>query len=244
MDLSEAVLQLFERHVTVRDFTADPIPQEHLEAIVRAGQRAPSGGSAQLGTFIRVTDPALRRRLAHLAADQQQIVDAAEFLVACVDTRRERRLIEHRGGEFGCAPFFCLFYGLVDVALQAANVATAAEAMGYGVCYIGALQNHLDVVARELELPAGVLPVFGMCLGVPAERPATKPRLPTRAMFMENRYVGPPPELLDECYRVMAATTRTGDWFLVLRRYFGRDGVGEAREVVLKRALRQQGFDE
>lgn len=242
MNFAQAVLQLFDRHVTVRRFTDDPIPPEHLQAIVRAGQRAPSGATAQLATFIRVTDRALRRRLAHLADDQQQVMDAAEFLVACVDTYRERRLIEHRGGQFGCAPTFCLFYGLVDVALQAANMATAAEAMGYGVCYVGAIQNNLDLVTRELELPQGVLPVFGLCFGVPAEQPATKPRLPTRAVLMENRYAEPTPELLDECYRVMAATTRSGDWFLVLRRYFAQGGVGEVRETVLRRALEQQGF--
>jgi hypothetical protein len=61
-------------------------------------------------------------------------------------------------------------------------------------------------------------------------------------MFMENRYTEPTAELLDECYRVMAATTRTGDWYLVLRRYFARGGIAEKREAVLQRALAQQGF--
>ncbi len=241
MDVSQAILQLFERHTTIRKYTDDPMPPEHLEAIVRAGQRAPSGATAQLATFIRVTDPDLRRRLADLSG-QEHIVDAAEFLVGCVDTRRERRLIEHRGDEFGCAPTFCLLYGIADVSLQAANMATAAEALGYGVCYIGAIQNNLDLVARELQLPTGVLPVFGICFGVPAEHPAPKPRIPTRAMLMENRYVEPTPALLDECYRVMAATTRSGDWFLVLRRYFSKGGISERREPVLRRALEQQGF--
>ena len=243
-EVAQAVLELFEQHRTIREFTGEPMPPDDLRALMAAAQRAPSGGTAQLGTFIRVTDPALRRRIAELAANQEQIVTASEFFVACVDGDRERRLIEYRGGRFAHAPWFVLFYGLVDVTLMANNMATAAEAMGYGVCYIGAVQNNLDTVARILELPRGVLPVFGLCIGVPAgPPPPKKPRIPPEAAFMENRYRPLTPELLEACYEAMASTTRTGDWYDVLKRYWAVGGHAERREGILRRTLAQQGFE-
>lgn len=244
LDLGQAVVELFERHRTIRVFTDERIPPNDLSALRRSAGRAPSGASVQLGTFIRITDPQLRQRLAQLANDQDQVRQAPEFFVACLDICRERQLIARRGGTCTQAPVFTLLYGLLDVTLMAANMATAAEALGYGVCFIGAIQNHLDEVARLLELPEGVLPVVGLCIGRPATPlPSTKPRLPRDTVFMENGYRSLSVDELDRCYADMAPTTRSGDWFRVLDRYWSPTGLAARREVVVRRALAQQGFE-
>jgi nitroreductase len=243
-DLGHAVLALFEQHRTIRDFTDESIAPEDLAALLASAQRAPSGASVQLGSFIRITDPQLRERVAQLANDQEQVRQAPEFFVACLDISRERQLIAHRGGSCTRAPVFTLLYGIIDATLMAANMATAAEALGYGVCFIGAIQDHLDEVAQLLDLPAGVLPVVGLCIGRPAAPlPSTKPRLPRDVVFMENRYRSLSEEELDQCLAAMAPTTRSGDWFRVLDRYWSPEGLAARREVIVRRALAQQGFE-
>ena len=178
-------LDLYTRRCTVRRYQSEPLAAGDLERIVEAAQRAPTGASGQIYSVVRITDRGLRERLATLSGDQQHIRDAAEFFIFCVDFDRPRRLIEHRGGNFALDPGVTVLYGTMDALLAAANLATAAEALGYGTCFIGAVLNHLDVVARDLRLPHGVLPVVGLTVGVPTaeHKPQRKPRLPPGLVF-------------------------------------------------------------
>jgi FMN reductase (NADPH) len=239
------VFDVFANHRTIRKFTGDPVPPEHLDAIIEAGRRAPTDASAQMGTFIRITNPDLRLRLSKLVGDQQHVVDGAEFFVVCLDVHRLRRLVEHRDGEYGMGPLISLLFGITDAILVAQNVVIAAEALGYATCYIGGVQNNADKIASELNLPPGVLPVVGLVLGVPApgetEGPK-RPRIPRRAVFMENSYREMSPDLLDACYQAMVAYHPSGDWYNVLKRYFTEEGSMLRREPVLRRALIQQGL--
>ena len=45
-------------------------------------------------------------------------------------------------------------------------MSAALEAMGYGICYVGALRNRLPDVDALLKLPPGVFPLFAMSVGV------------------------------------------------------------------------------
>ena len=76
----------------------------------------------------------------------------------------------------------------VDVALFAQNCAIAAESLGLGICYIGGIRNNPDKVRSLLDLPDQVYPVFGFCLGFPAQDPELKPRLPLSVVLKEDRY--------------------------------------------------------
>jgi FMN reductase (NADPH) len=60
--------------------------------------------------------------------------------------------------------------------------------MGYGICYIGGLRNEIGKVDGLLGLPEGVFPLFGLCVGVPAEEPSTRPRLAESSVLFEERY--------------------------------------------------------
>jgi hypothetical protein len=79
---------------------------------------------------------------------------------------------------------------VVDAALAAERMVCAAEAIGLGICYIGAIRNDPEFVSEALALPEGVFPVFGLCLGWP-EEPVTahiKPRLSQDAIWFREKY--------------------------------------------------------
>ena len=237
------ILEVFRQHRTVRHYLFEPLVPGHLDAIVEAGRRAPTDASGQMYAVLRITDRALRGRLAALCGRQPQILDAAEFLVVCLDVHRLRILLERRGGRRGIGPRTALIYGATDATMVAQNMVVAAEALGYGTCYIGALQEHTDDAARELALPEGVLPLYGLCIGVPdPERvpSAIRPRIPASLTFREDRYREPSPEELDAAFAAMSASR---DWYEDLARFFGEGGVMAAREAVMARAWRQQRLD-
>ncbi|GIS11339.1 MAG: hypothetical protein CM15mP115_04900 [Alphaproteobacteria bacterium] len=76
----------------------------------------------------------------------------------------------------------------MDAALYAQNLVIAAESAGLGICYIGALRNDPAKVTKLLDLPQQVYPVFGLCLGHPAQDPEVKPRLPVSVTLKTDSY--------------------------------------------------------
>jgi hypothetical protein len=181
--------------------------------------------------------------MATLCNNQQQIRDAAEFFMVCLDLFRLRRLIEHRAGTWGMEARIGLLYGACDATMVAQNMVVAAEALGYGTCYIGAVQNNTDVIARELALPPGVLPLYGLCIGVidPAQVPPLRPRIPRDLCFFDDRY---PEEFSgEELESAYAAMSVKRDWFESLSTYFAAGGTMARREPIMARAWRQQGLE-
>lgn len=192
-------------HRSIRHFETTPIPDNHVAEAVRCGQMASTSSAVQSYSVIRVTDPGKLDRLAELAGPQEKVRRCGAFFVLCADTRRHRVLCERAGRAYDNS-FENLLVAIVDVSLFAQNFSLAFESMGYGVCYIGGIRNDLGAVCEMLAVPQGVFPVYGLCVGVPAESPGVRPRLPGEAVLFENAY--PDDETLlggvhayDEIYR-------------------------------------------
>jgi nitroreductase len=181
-------IELLKRHRSIRQFTDDPIAPDLFRQLIVAGQAAASSSFLQGVSIIRVTDRQLRVSLAALANDQAYVETAAEFLVFCADLNRAAQCCARhdKSASTGFTEQFII--ATVDAALVAQNVCVAAESAGLGICYIGALRNQPDEVSRLLDLPDNVYPVFGLCLGWPAQIPEVKPRLPVEMVLHENRY--------------------------------------------------------
>ena len=181
-----ASLHAFGEHRSIRYFLPQPLAPGDLDLIVEAGRRAPTDAQGHMYTFVRITDATLRDKLATLCANQQHIREAAEFFVVCLDVHRLRLLVELRGGVWGMEARIVLLYGTSDATMVAQNMVVAAETLGYGTCYIGAVQNNTGRIAEELHLPPGVLPLYGLCIGVadPATAAAAAPAPPAAALLL------------------------------------------------------------
>ncbi|WP_018110720.1 nitroreductase family protein [Thermus igniterrae] len=239
MELTEVLA----RRRSTRRFKPLPIPEADLEKLLFALQRAPTDASAQLYSVIRVQDPTLRDQVARLSGDQEHIRQAAEFFVFLADVHRLERLLAHRGERMARWPRTALHFAILDAGIAASYLALTAEALGYGVCFIGGVLNGIEALIPLLELPPGVLPVVGLAVGVPDEEGPPRPRLPRRLVVHQDRYRPYREEDLEAGFQAMAPYSRVGDWGRVLRRYFAQGGTMEEREGPYGRAVSRQGFD-
>lgn len=239
---ADDVLALLGSHASCRDYKQDPLADGLLERMVHAAQQTSTDATGQLYSVIRLRDPELWDQVATLAGDQRHLRPAGEFLVVCLDVRRTRRLLAHRDENLGMETTVALLFGITDAALFAQSLAVAAEAHGLGICFIGGVQNGAAKIADLLELPDGVVPLWGLTIGVPERRNPPKPRLPTGMVLHEDRYHDATEQELDEAYGVMAAATRSGDWVHSLRKYFAVDGVMARREPDFRGLLERQGL--
>lgn len=182
---SQPALQTALAHRSIRKFTGEPVPPEMLEAVLKAGQAASSSSFLQPTHIIRVTDPELRKQLRAIGANQHYIETCAEFLVFCIDLAKHKKIAEAAQTDWT----EMLLVGAVDAGIMAQNVLLTAESLGLGGVYIGSLRDGIGATDEVLKLPEGVVPLFGMCLGFPAQDPIMRPRLPARLVVSENAYV-------------------------------------------------------
>lgn len=181
-------IELLKSHRSIRKFKADPIDQTTVETLVQAGQSAATSSFIQACTVIQVSQGARRDALAEMAGNQAYVSQAPVFLVFCADMKRHRLACDMHGAEMQSGYTEQFLTASLDCALFAQNVVVAAESLGLGSVYIGGLRNRIADVAELLELPELVYPVFGLCLGYPAQDPEVKPRLPLSVVLKQERY--------------------------------------------------------
>jgi FMN reductase (NADPH) len=172
----------------VRDYRPDPVPDELVEILVAAGQRSSTSSNLQTYSVVVVRDADRRARLAELCGRQRQIVQAPVFLAWCADLSRLDRVCQQRGYEQDADYLESFLVAAVDAALAMQNAALAAESLGLGMCYIGAIRNQPRAVIDLLGLPQRVFPVSGMTVGWPAAEPFLRPRLPLEAILHRETY--------------------------------------------------------
>jgi len=207
------VLRGLLAHRTVRAFLADALPAGTLETLVAAAQSAPSSSNLQLWSVIAVEDAGRKAVFAQVAGGQAHIEQAPLFLVWIADLSRADRVAAARGRKMeGCDYLESFVVAAIDAGLAAQNAAVAAESLGLGTCYVGALRNDPERVAAELGLPPRAMAVFGMCVGRedPARRSEIKPRLPQQAVVFRERYTPHPAEaeLIETYDATLAAFSR------------------------------------
>lgn len=238
-------VDLLLAHRSIRRFTDEALSEETVRTIVACGQAAASSSNVQATSVIRVRDDARRARLAELAGGQPYVASAPVFLVWCADLRRSAAACVREGGEFEAGMTEHFLIASVDVALAAQNACVAAESLGLGICYIGGLRNAIADVADMLALPAQVYPMFGLCLGHPAQDVQVKPRLPLEAVLMEETYdaefqdalVAEYDDTMAAYYRSRSGGTKESTWSAEMRSLLGKESRPHMKGFLNERGL-------
>ena len=245
--LNEVIRSLMA-HRSVRNYLPTALPDGTLETLIAAAQAAATSSNMQYWSVVAVTDPATKKIMAEVAGGQQHINQCPLLLVFLADQSRLKRVIDTAGKPMPTLDYQEAFtVAAIDAGLAAQNAAIAAESLGLGTVYIGALRNDPERVAKAIGLPQHVMAVFGLCVGYanPATLSDIKPRLPQAAVLHHERY-----ETADETAAIarydavlsafsrrqaMDSDTWTGR---VLQRLTGSNG----REG-MRAAMRRLGFE-
>lgn len=162
------IRQLLERK-SMRVYEQEPMPEDDVRAILAAAVQAPTAGNMTLWTAIRVTDETKKQQLAVSCDNQPFIATAPLVLVFCADYKRwfdvfktvdlGEALRQPGAGDFLLA--------MEDAVIAAHAAVTAADALGYGSCYIGDILENCDTQREILGLPEYVKPVCMAVFGKP-----------------------------------------------------------------------------
>jgi len=191
-------IDILKQHRSIRKYKDQAIDKKVLLEIIDAGRWASTSSFVQAYSLIRLNDKEKRLKLYEWTGGQKNVLNAPEFLIFCADlTLIEKACIKH---DVNLEKEYTewLLIASVDTALFAQNIMVAAESLGLGGVYVGAIRNEIDKVSSLLKLPQGVVPLFGMCLGYPDQEPNQKPRLPLDLILHEEVYQSPDEELLNQ----------------------------------------------
>ena len=182
------VLETLFSHRSIRQYKDTPVPEEALDAILEAAQRAPTGSNMQSYSIIVVDDRDRRETLCTLCADQRFIAECGVFLVFCADMSRLIEVCERQGYRYRADHLNTILVAEGDAVIACQNAAVAAESMGFGTCMAGVVRRRPQAISDLLELPRHVFASVGLAIGIADEDPGLKPRLPRRTVVSRNRY--------------------------------------------------------
>lgn len=192
---SKPALETILNHRSIRKFTEQPISEELLRTLFEAGMAGSSSGFLQSASIIRVTDKQLRYEIRRICAEAQDakegekyghpyVEHCAELLIYCMDNQRHLQVVPNAQIDWTEVTLV----GAIDSAIMAQNLLVAAESLGLGGVYLGSVRNDINRLSELLQLPAGVVPMFGMALGYPDQDPAMRPRLPVELVVSTNKF--------------------------------------------------------
>jgi nitroreductase len=201
-------LQFVYKRQSVRKFTDETVPEEHLREIVRAATFAPSGKNVQNWQFVAVTDKNKVTAIADIVAKKN-----AELAALFKDEQKAKafRASVHYHTVFKNAPLLVLVYagpyetvadmliadgamtaeeaakygrpspGVQNVAAAMENLHLAAASLGYGTCWMTGPTYAAEEITASLG--ATIKPGYYLAamtpLGVPAVAGGTRtPRKP------------------------------------------------------------------
>lgn len=186
--MTTPTLEQIRKHSSIRQYKPDAVSKELIETIVVASQRSSTSSNLQMYSVVAVSDPEIKNHLAGLCGNQDHISQAPAFLAWCADLSRLDRVCQLRGYEYAGDYVENFLLSAVDTAILMQTATLAAESLGLGMCYIGAIRNQPQAVIELLKLPRLVFPISGMTLGWPATEPTAKPRLPLETVLHWNHY--------------------------------------------------------
>lgn len=196
-------------HRSIRRYKSDPIPEEHLDMILKSAIHAPTSVNGQQWSVIVIKDPKTRDKIASLTeikdlGRQEWIAQCPVFLLFVMDYYKLGKKLEEQNRPFGHIDSIeATMVGCVDVGIAFSNAMNVAEAMGYGVVPIGAVRGKPREIIELMGLPKGTYPILGMCVGLPDQNPDMKPRMPFDAVVHQEKYNTDTDELVAEYDKTM-----------------------------------------
>ena len=158
-----AALENIMTRTSIRQYTDQPVEQEKVEAMLRAGMAAPTAVNAQPWHFVVINDKTKLNELSAANPRARMLKTAPLAIVVCGDMTKA---MEGKGQA----------YWIQDCSAATENILLAAHALGLGAVWTGVypMEDRMQPISETLKLPASIIPLCTIVIGYPAEQPKPK----------------------------------------------------------------------
>jgi nitroreductase len=197
-------VEVVRKRRMVRNFRPDPVDPAAIERILNLARHAPSAGFTQGQSFVVVTQPDVRQRIAHLCGEEHYIQGgfhpfisgAPVLIVACTSEAAYHRRYQEsdKVQEDGTEIDWPVPYWHIDAGCAVMILLLAAVDEGLAAGFAGA--HDLDALRALLGIPDEVTPVGVIPIGHPAPdvpSPSLKRgRKPRETVVFRERWAASP----------------------------------------------------
>jgi nitroreductase len=151
------MLEAIWKRRSVREYTNDPVTEDVIEELLRAGMQAPSARNLQPWQFVVVTDRSILEQVPCHHPYASMVPRAAAAVLVCGDT-----ILQENPG-----------YLALDCSAVTQNILLETTAQGLGAVWLGVYPCSRRILGmRKLfGLPGHILPVSLISIGHPASEP-------------------------------------------------------------------------
>jgi nitroreductase len=162
---------IFERR-SIRRYTAQPVTDEQIRHLLRAGMSAPSAQNERPWQFLVVTDRERLRQLARVSPYTGMTKDAAVAIVVCGDLTRE----------------LASGFWVQDCAAATENILLAVTVSGLGAVWLGIypVEERVQAIKDMFALPEPIIPFAVIPVGHPADAPDAPDRYEAARVHYEQ----------------------------------------------------------
>lgn len=203
------MLEIINKHRSIRKYLEKPIPKDLIEKVLRAGARASTTGNMQVYSMVVTTDNEIKNKLWESHFKQDMVKQAPVIITFCADFNRFIKWCRQRNADPGYDNFLSFYTATIDALIVAQNVALAAESFDLGICYLGTTTYMAENIIEILNLPKFVVPVTTLVVGYPDESPGLTDRLPLEAVVHYEKYSDYSENQIDQLYREKEAMELT-----------------------------------
>ena len=201
--------EAIENRRSIRKFKPDPIPEEHITALIDAARLAPSGCNAQPWRFKVVQDSETKRKLAQAAYDQSFLAQAPVVLVCCADVKgylkgtvsgiqelgqtgsiddRIVKILLRRTSQMDTQMKVMSKEQLgarmaFNIAIAVEHIVLRALDFGLGTCWVRLIEEQK--VREIFGWDDNLFVVALLPIGYPGESPVPRKRLPIQALIIK-----------------------------------------------------------
>ena len=149
--MQKLIETILSRH-SIRKFTGEPINEDDLNTIIKAGMAAPSAMNIQPWSFIVITDKTILNNLCNSLPYAKMLDRSGAAIVVCGDSKEAN--------------------WVVDCAAATENILLAAHALGYGAVWTAVYkyESRIEPVRKECKIPKDIIPLNVIPIGVPVEK--------------------------------------------------------------------------
>ncbi len=136
---------------SIRKYKESEIPKKDLDLILEAANHSPMAEEYQSWKLILVKNKEIKNRIVNLSANQKWVKYASAFVFGIMLNKGDPR------------------WRIIDTSIALENVVLAAEALGYGSCWIGAFEE--EEIKKLLQIPKKNQILAYITLGIKDEVP-------------------------------------------------------------------------
>jgi nitroreductase len=156
--MGEEIIKIIFSRRSIRKYTEESIPEEHITIILEAAMAAPSASNRKPWYFVVVTERDTLNRLADAHKYAKMLHEAPLCIVVCGDESVSQR------------------FWVQDCSAATQNILLAAQALGLGTVWCGVYpsENRVHDISEILGIMAPIKPLNLVAMGYPAKKKAPR----------------------------------------------------------------------